>query len=65
MFKSIPHNPQRQNFFKDVNSMPPEDLFNKWAPVTWKVRLNKLLRNVLAKLGLYYVVKNLAAKLKK
>lgn len=65
MFKSIPHNPQRQNFFKDVNSMSPAELFNKWAPVTWKVRLNKLLRNVLAKLGLYYVVKNLAAKLKK
>lgn len=65
MFKSIPHNPERQNFFRDVDSMLPNELFDKWAPVTLGVRLNKLLRNVLAKLGLYYIVKNLAARLKK
>ena len=65
MFKSISHNPARQEFFRDVNSMLPEQLFNKWTPITLKVRLNKFLRNILAKLGLYYIVKNLAAKLKK
>lgn len=65
MFKSISHNPAREEFFRDVNSMLPEQLFNKWTPITLKVRLNKLLRNILAKLGLYYIVKNLAAKLKK
>lgn len=65
MFKSIPHHPERQKFFRDVDAMLPDALFRKWAPITWKVRLNKLLRNVLAKLGLYYTVKNLAARLKK
>ena len=65
MFQSISHNPQRQNFFRDMDSMPPDELFDKWAPITWKVRINKLLRNILAKLGLYYTVKNFAAKLKK
>lgn len=65
MLKSISHNPKRQEFFKDVNSMQPEELFDKWAPVTLTVRLNKLLRNILAKLGLYYIAKNLALKLKK
>ena len=65
MFQSISHNPERQNFFRDMDSMPPDELFDKWAPITWKVRVNKLLRNVLAKLGLYYTVKNFAAKLKK
>ena len=54
-----------QEFFKDVNSMQPEKLFDKWAPVTLTVRLNKLLRNILAKLGLYYIAKNLVLKLKK
>lgn len=65
MFKSISHNPERQNFFRDASSMLPEELFNKWAPITLKVRLNKLLRNILAKLGLYYIVKSLAERLKK
>ncbi len=65
MFKSVPTNPERQKFFKDVNLMQPEELFNKWAPVTLKVRLNKFLRNTLAKLGLYYIAKNLASKLKR
>ena len=65
MLKSIPHNPERREFFRDVDSMSPEELFNKWTPVTLKVRLNKLLRNISAKLGLYYAAKNLAARLKK
>ena len=65
MLKSISHNSERQKFFRDVNSMPPNELFNKWTPITLKVRLNKLLRNLLAKLRLYYVVKNLATKVKK
>lgn len=65
MFKSISHNSKRQDFFRDVNSMSSDQLFNKWTPITFKVRLNKLLRNILAKLRLYYIVKNLTAKLKK
>lgn len=65
MFKSISHNPERQKFFRDVGYMSPDELFHKWAPVTLTVRLNKLLRNISAKLGLYYTVKNLAAKFKK
>ena len=65
MLESIPHNLERRNFFCDLDSMPPEELFDKWVPITLGVRLNKLLRNILAKLGLYYTVKSLAAKLKK
>ena len=37
----------------------------KWTPITLKVRTNKFLRNMLAKLGLYYTVKKFVAKLKK
>ncbi len=65
MLKSISHSPERQEFFRDVDSMLPDELFNKWTPITLRVRLNKLLRNILAKLGLYYSIKNLAARLKK
>ncbi len=65
MLKSISHNPERRRFFQDVCSMLPDELFNKWVPITLNVRLNKLLRNILAKLGLYYSVKKLTAKLKK
>ncbi len=59
MFKSSPQNPKRQEFFEDVNSMSAEELFNKWTPITLKVRLNKLLRNILARLGMYYTVKKI------
>lgn len=65
MFKSIAHHSERQNFFRDVGSISPEELFHTWTPITLKVRLNKLLRNILAKLGLYYSAKSLAARLKK
>lgn len=65
LFQSIPHHPRRQEFFRDVSFMPPEELFHRWAPITLRVRLNKLLRNLLARLGLYHFVKGLAAKLQK
>lgn len=65
MLQSISHDPKRQAFFRDVDSMPPEELFRKWTPITLKVRTNKFLRNMLAKLGLYYTVKKFVAKLKK
>ena len=65
MLKSVPHNPERREFFRDIETMSPNELFDKWTPVTFGVRLNKLLRNILAKLGLYYTAKNLAARLKK
>ena len=65
MLQSISHDPKRQAFFRDVDSMPPEELFRKWTPITLKVRTNKFLRNMLAKLGLYYTAKKFVAKLKK
>ncbi len=34
-----------------------EELFNKYAPVTFRVRLEKFLRNLFAKLGIYYKIK--------
>ena len=65
MVKSIPHDPARGEFFRDAESVSHEALFRKWAPVTLRVRADKLVRNTLARLGLYYAVKNAAARRKK
>lgn len=60
MTKSCPENPSRDEFFKDLNQLPPTELFEKWCPVTASVRIEKFSRNMLARLGLY----STAAKLK-
>ena len=57
MFHSVPMNPQRVEFFKDCNAMPPVAFFRKWFPLTWKVRLNAAVRLTCHKLGIYDIAK--------
>lgn len=64
MSNSASAHPDRNRFFSDMENMDAESLFRKWTPVTLKVRAEKLIRNVLAKTGLYYKVKKAAAKFK-
>ena len=57
MFHSVPMNPQRAEFFKDCNAMPPVAFFRKWFPLTWKVRLNAAVRLICHRLGIYNIAK--------
>ncbi len=57
MFHSVPMNPRRNEFFKDCNTMPPVAFFQKWFPLTWKVRLNAFVRLTCHKLGIYDIAK--------
>lgn len=59
MFHSVPMNPRREQFFKDCNTMPPVAFFEKWFPITWKVRLNTFVRLACHKLGIYTLAKRL------
>lgn len=57
MFYSVPRNEQRTQFFNDSNSLSAKELFNKWFPVTWKVKNNSFVRITCHRLGIYSVVK--------
>lgn len=59
MFHSVPMNPQRGQFFKDCNVLPPADFFRKWFPITWKVRLNAFVRLTCHRLGVYTFAKRM------
>ena len=59
MFHSVPMNPQRGQFFKDCNVLPPADFFRKWFPITWKVRLNAFVRLTCHRLGIYTFAKRM------
>lgn len=57
MFYSVPRNEQRTQFFNDSISLSAKELFNKWFPVTWKVRINSFVRITCHCLGIYSVAK--------
>ena len=59
MFKSVPMNPKREQFFNDLNLMEPTAFFQKWFPVTWKVRLNAFVRLTCHRLGIYTFAKRI------
>ncbi len=52
-----PH-PQREQLFKDANSLTAGEFFAKYAPYTLKVRLKQTLRYLLWRLGLQNTVRH-------
>lgn len=62
MFHSVPMNPRRNEFFKDFNTMEPVTFFNKWFPITMKVRINSFVRLTCHRLGIYSLAKRLFMK---
>lgn len=59
MIQSAPVNPQREHFFADYKTMPAQDFFKKWFPITWKVRVNSFARLTCHKLGIYNIAKRM------
>lgn len=49
--------PQRDAFFADLNTMPAEDVFNKYFPITLRHRLEKQARLWSNRLGIYKIMK--------
>lgn len=49
--------PLREQFFEDLNLLPPKELFNKYFPIKVKNRLEKTVRIITFKLGAYALIK--------
>ncbi|MBO7125095.1 MAG: Coenzyme F420 hydrogenase/dehydrogenase, beta subunit C-terminal domain [Bacteroidales bacterium] len=62
MFKSVPYNPKRAQFFDDFKKMDSVAFFKKWFPITLKVRLNSFVRLTCHRLGIYTLAKRLFLK---
>ena len=59
MFHSVPQNPKRKSFFEDCNNMESIAFFDKWFPITYKVRINSFVRLACHKLGIYSFAKRI------
>lgn len=55
MKESVASNGKRESFFKDANRMSGEELFNKYFPETFKVKVEHCIRLTCYKLGIYRV----------
>ena len=63
MVTSVPSNVHREAFFKDYRNLDFNIFIHKWFPVTLKVRLNSLLRNIAFRLGVYNASKRFVKRL--
>jgi len=59
MIKSVPTNPKREVFFKDLSVLEPSVFFRKYFPNNIRARLEKNARIVSYKLGVYQLMKNI------
>jgi coenzyme F420-reducing hydrogenase beta subunit len=60
MFCSVAVNPKRGDFFKDLNCMQTKEFQEKYFPITLKTRLERFIRLVSFKLGIYTKIKNIS-----
>lgn len=65
MFHSVNGNPRREEFFEDAACMEAQALFNKYFPMTAKVKLERTARLFCYRTGIYAVAKRAARKILK
>ena len=51
--------PLRQKFFEDINNMPPQEAFEKYFPIRFRNKMEKHIRILTYKLGVYDLIKKL------
>ena len=57
MFESVPMNPKRTVFLTDATKMSGKELFEKYYPVTNKVKVKTAIRKMLLVTGIYGTMK--------
>lgn len=57
MVKSVEMNPLRDAFFHDLNTLPADECFNQYFPVTLRHKAEKVVRLWSARLGIYKMLK--------
>ncbi len=65
MFQPVKYNTNRNQFFKDANSLSDEELFKKYFPDNFKVKLERNARKILLKTGLYKKILSIGKKIRK
>jgi coenzyme F420-reducing hydrogenase beta subunit len=60
MFYSVSINPKREQFFKDLNYMQTEKFIEKYFSINFAINLEKIIRILSYKLGIYSNIKKLA-----
>lgn len=65
MLEVVQKNESRERFFVDAELLSVDDLFSKYFPVSWKVKVERLIRVVCYKLGIYSLVKKIVVKVLK
>ena len=63
MYKSVNMNKNRKEFFYDINRLEEKEFFNKYFPNTIKARMEKNVRIMLTKMGIYKKIKKIMKKL--
>ena len=64
MYESVPMNPKRAIFMYDAKRLSGAELFGKYYPVTWKVKLKTAVRKILLMTGIYGVMKKCMNKMR-
>ena len=57
MFESVPMNPKRTVFLADAVKLSGKELFEKYYPVTNKVKIKTAIRKILLMTGIYGAMK--------
>lgn len=57
MYHSVEMHPQREAFFRDLNTMSTSEVFQKYFPITLRHRLEKQARLWSNRLGIYKIMK--------
>lgn len=63
MFESVPYNPKRECFMKDVQDMEGRQLFEKFFPDTVKIKLERTVRRFCLKIGIYSIAKKMFVRM--
>lgn len=61
---SVKFNFKRDDFFKDLQVLNADDLFNKYFKETLRIKIERIIRRLSAKIGLYGFVRNIYNKIK-
>ena len=65
MVSSVKENPKRKDFFYDLERLSPQECFNKYFPLTIRHKIEKRIRLLGVKLGIYMMLKSIFFKLYK
>lgn len=65
MFQPVKYNSNREKFLNDSRKMTESELFKKYFSDTFMVKVERIARKILLKIGIYKIMLNLGKKIRK